>query len=301
MLVYRNVVPICGTSRSVFHCALYLTHIEEHCPANRDNHQGEALYLRSPIAEVPLQTVERALRLLLLFTQKRPEWSLRELSEELGLARSMVHRMLQTLEALGFLIYHADIRRYRLGLSLLTLGQVVYETFDIRQIARPFLEELANQTDTLAFLSVEDGGVAVTLDQVNSQNTRVRLTFTLGNRAPLHASAGSLVILAHMPEEFTQQYVAKPLTRFTANTVTDPVLLLERLQEIRERGYAISRGEVTPGLTAIAAPIFGPGHQLVGTIGVSVVDQMLTPDDLPGLVEKVRVMARQVTLRLGTR
>lgn len=257
--------------------------------------------MRSPVTQAPLQTVERALRVLLLFSHTRPEWSLRELSEELGLARSMVHRMLQTLEALGFLVYHADIRRYRLGLSLLTLGQVVYETFDIRQIARPFLDELATETGTLAFLSVEDGGVAVTLDQVNSQRSRVRLTFTLGNRAPLHASAGSLVILAHMEPEFIQQYLQRPLERFTPNTVTDPTVLQERLQDIRERGYAISRGEVTPGLTAIAAPIFGPGHQLVGTLGVSMVDQQVTAEDLPNLVEQVRSMARRVALRLGTR
>lgn len=251
--------------------------------------------------EVPLQTVDRALQLLQLFTQARPEWSVTELAAAMGISKSMVHRLALTLQGRGFLSHDPETRRYRLGLSLLTLGQVVYDTFDLRRIVHPFLRELAAGTSGVAFLTVVEGDESVTLDQVLQQQYPIRFSLTRGSRAPLHASASSLSLMAFLPLERVQEYLRKPLRGFTPATITDPAVLMQRLEAIRARGYDMSSGELTPGLTAVGAPIFGPVNRLVGAVGFSAVDQYFTPESAPRLIARVMDVARQVSARLGAR
>lgn len=244
-----------------------------------------------------LQTVDRALTTLLLFTPKRPEWGLTDTANALGVSKSMAARMLKTLCARGLLIQDSQTRRYRVGLRVLEIALAAHAANNLHRAALPVLKRLVDETGETAFLTVVDGDEAVTLDRVEARNS-LKFSLEVGTRWPLHVGAANRVLLAFLPRAEREEYLTRPLERFTDRTISDPDKLLSELTLIRERGFTHSLGELTPGVHALGAPILGPTGDLLGAVCLAGPEVRFGPSILPTLEGKLRAAATEIASTL---
>ncbi len=215
-----------------------------------------------------LKTVDRALQVLLLFDQTHPEWSSGELAQVLGLHRSIVYRILTTLQRRGFVTQDRYRGRFRLGLKLVELGNVVLAGIDLRDVAHPVMVRLVEETGESTFLTVISGDESVCIDKVDCPH-QVRVTLTIGGRYPLHAGASNRILLAYLPADTVDDLIARGLEPITPHTITDPTQLKDNLATIREQGWAYTLGELTPGVAAVAVPLLDSNGTLVAALSIA--------------------------------
>ncbi len=250
---------------------------------------------RRPDPNGVLRGVERAVALLHRFTAD-PVVDLEGAARHLNVPRSTAYRLLRSLETGGLLVYDPGRRAYRLSLAVARLAQAALSHIDLRSVARPFLQRLAQQTGESAFLLVVQGRSAVVIDTVTS-DAPLKLTYPVGTPWPLHAGASNKVLLAHLPPEEVDEILAGPLPRVTLRTVTDPRRLRAELARIRQRGYAYSRGELTPGVVGIAVPLLY-GGQLLGALAVAGPSARLPVARVPEVVQQLKSAADGVLYEL---
>jgi len=222
--------------------------------------------------------LERAMDLLALLERSERGRTIRELTEALGLPRSTVYRILNTLQA------HEIVRRtpagaYLLGARLIALAGKVHTSlapYDLAELALPFMQRLTEQTGEPCKISVFDGASAQVVAAVLGSR-EYSLTPAAGTSFPLHAGAASKLILAHLPTSEVDAFLARPLERYTTRTVTDPGKLRAELARIRRQGFAFDRGEHGASVHAIAAPIFEGRGRFVGALSIPFVGDKDVP------------------------
>ncbi len=183
-----------------------------------------------------------------------------------GVPKSTAHRLLNELVDIGALRFDEEPRRYSGGLLLARLGSEVASGYDLRQIARPHLEQLHEQTGHTATLGVRNGDEGVYLDKVESADFGIRLHSEIGKAFPLHCTGIGKVLLAAAPKAEQEQVLRRKLAALTRNTITDRSALRDELATIGERGYAIDNEEITRGMICIAAPVYGPDGRTAGAL-----------------------------------
>jgi IclR family acetate operon transcriptional repressor len=188
-----------------------------------------------------------------------------ELGRRLGVNASSASRLLATLER-GGLVEREAQGPYRLGLGLVRLAHAALARLDVRELARPLLAQLAEETGETATLSLPaDGpGEAVTVDFVPSPAS-VASTAALGRPTVPHATATGKVVLAFGAAGPTP---AGPLEPLTPRTITDRRALEREVAETRRRGWAEALGEREPDLHAVAVPVRRRGGELVAVLAV---------------------------------
>lgn len=211
----------------------------------------------SPLATVP--TADRVLQVLAVLAQQGKSMPAAELMERTGLARSTLYRQLARLKRWGFVLESDGF--YAPGpLSLqLALGFDLASHL-VRQ-ARPDMVDLAQQSQESVGLIVAVNDQAICLDMVESQHS-LRCSFEKGRSVPLRAGASAKCVLAHLPEAvraavLDSQWGAGTPERDAAQRETDA---------IRKAGFAMTAGEVDPGVWGCSVPLFGASRQSVGAI-----------------------------------
>ncbi len=203
-----------------------------------------------------IAAVERAADVLLLFAEStRQTLGVTEVSDELGMSKTAVHRILASLRSRHLIDLDGQTHRYRLGTQAMVLGLRYLGRLDVRQLALPHLHELSAETNETATLSVRTGDTRVYIDQVPPLR-EVMMSVSIGVPFPLHAGASSKAFLAFLPKEDLAAYLLRHLTALTDRTITDREELERELGLIRDRGWAHSNGERQIGASSIAAPIF---------------------------------------------
>lgn len=216
-----------------------------------------------------VQSVDRAMQILLAFDSEAQELSINELSRRVRLSKSTVHRLLTTLATRSFVEQNNQNGKYRLGLALYELGTQTILARSFVAEAEPFLKEIVGLYGETASLSVLEDIHSVIVEKFES-SAALRLTSQIGRRSHLHTSASGKVLLAYQPSPLQEELIARlPLPRFTPNTITDPRELKRHLAEIRRRGYAVDNEEVSEDLICIGAPVFNHSGQVVAAISAS--------------------------------
>jgi DNA-binding IclR family transcriptional regulator len=227
----------------------------------------------APAPARPVGSVARALALLDELAASDTGLGVSELARRIGVNASTASRLLATLEHDGYVA--RDPRGpYRLGLKLVALADRALARLDIRELARPSLEELVAATGETATLSVPGEHAAVTVDFVPSASS-VSSVARLGRPSVAHATAAGKVMLAFAFAD-DPLAAAGELVAFTERTITDPGVLRAELTAVREHGYASAVGEREPDLAALAAPVFGRAGALVAILGLQGPDSRLT-------------------------
>ncbi len=181
--------------------------------------------------------------------------SVSEVAAHLDINRSAAHRFLATLRELGWAEKDGD-GKYRLTFRVLEQAMKVADRFEIRGMARPFMQRLAGLTNETVNLGYWDGRGIVHLDKIDSQNI-LRMDSRIGSKAPAYCTALGKSILAFLPEEEADGYMAsETFTSTGPNTITSPEALKIELRKIRKKGVALDDEEMAPGLRCVAAPVF---------------------------------------------
>jgi DNA-binding IclR family transcriptional regulator len=216
-----------------------------------------------------------------------------EVARLTGINASTVSRLLATLAHAGYVEHVTESGRYRLGLRLLELGNAVLARLDLREIARPHLQALAEETGETVTLSAPGEGHAVTVDFVQSASV-VQSVARLGRPSIGHATAAGKIVLA-----FSEGDPRAKLEAYTDRTITNRRTLAAELERIRSQGFAEAAGERELELNAIAAPVWGAHAELAGILGLQGpaprFGQAAMHSALPVLVER----AAAITAGLG--
>lgn len=210
-----------------------------------------------------------------------------------GLARSSAHRLLTEAEQLGWVTRVG--RRFELGMALFELGELVPVKHRLRTAALPHVQDLFAVTEETVHLAVRDGDDAVYVEKLHG-HASLPLPSRTGGRAPLTCTAVGKALLAHAPREVVDDVLARPLRRFTPQSVTDPAVLARQLAEVRRTGTAVEREEAAPGGGCVASAVLVGGVP-VAALSVSVPLERFRPERLAPAVRTAalglsRVLAR---------
>lgn len=186
-----------------------------------------------------------------------------DLARRTGISASTVSRQLGTLTRSGLVEHVPATGRYRLGIRVLRLASAVLGRLDLRDVARPHLEELVHTVGETGTLSIPGRSDAITVDFVPTDRYLQGVT-RLGRPSVGHASSAGKVMLAFGEVPLPRGR----LTAFTPVTITDPVLLAEEIERVRSRGYAEAIDEREVGLSAIAAPIWEASGALAAIVAL---------------------------------
>ena len=243
-------------------------------------------------------SIQRALQILELFGRETGPLGVSEISRIVGIHKSTIHRLVITLEHAGWLLRVPGSDKFRLGLKVLALGRIVDRSITSCSAARPVLEELAADTGETVILTMSDDEGAICVDKIETTH-RLKISSELGQHFPLHAGATGFAVLMCMPEERVRQILyEKPLRAFTPKTITDPGRVFEKYLERRQKGYIVASGEVDPGVTGIAVPVYFPFEHSCGSVGVTLPDNRATGETLDVLVRKVMNAAEEIRTRV---
>jgi DNA-binding IclR family transcriptional regulator len=216
-----------------------------------------------------LKTLDLALKVIQMFTDKKPVWGGRELANELNINHTKIYRILETFEKNHFIYQDPETKKYSLGMASLKLGMTMYSGLKTKDVIRPILKELSVKTGESVFLTILDRDEGITLEAFEPEN-KVKFSVSVGSRAPLYVGASYRSILAYMSEDFIDYYIrTQDLKKYTKNTMSEPDQLKKELIRIKEQGWAISEGEYTPDIVAIAVPLFDGNQKVIGSVTVS--------------------------------
>ena len=216
-----------------------------------------------------LKSINHCLDIMELFlVETEKGCSLGEVTAACGLTKAATHTILANLVQRDYLAYDPNRRRYFLGIRTWELGARYLDSIDFIQIVQPVLRALVEITGETALLSRYTHGYVVYLDSVLT--TASVATYTkLGARAPAYCTATGKAQLAFAPSSEVDHFCAQEKKRYTEYTITGADALRSELHHIRESGYAINRGEYSPDVTGVGAPVFSRAGDLVGGIGIS--------------------------------
>jgi len=181
------------------------------------------------------------------------EPTLSHLAEESDLVKSTVHTHLKTLIRTGYVIKHE--KSYSLSYKFLDLGMDKRESNPLVKTAQPVIRQVAEETEEVIWLYVEENGYAVAVD--NAKGPRgVQIIGRTGSRKQMHNTSGGKAILAHLPDERIEAIIDQHgLKKTTENTITDREKLFSELEEIQEQGSAFNDEEEVEGIRAVGVPI----------------------------------------------
>jgi Transcriptional regulator len=241
-----------------------------------------------------IQSVLNALKLLERIGTLQPV-GVSQLSRDVGLPKTSVQRAVRTLAEAGWVrSVEGDLTRWELTSRMLGISLQAFGEYSLRDYAEWAMDELRRRTDETIHLVSLDGDCGLVIHRLDSSQA-VRAFVQVGTRSPLHATASGQAILAFLPEAKVQEIVSDNLQRYTDRTVTDPKTITDRLERVRERGYAVNVGEWRSEVASISSPILSVDGTAIAAMTISIPLSRYSED----VVEKFGSWARELTQALG--
>ncbi|MFT3776922.1 MAG: IclR family transcriptional regulator [Ottowia sp.] len=214
-------------------------------------------------------TLVKGLQLLEVLSARDGAAGISELAAELQLGRSNVHRLLQALVELGYVVRDGERGSYRASLKIWELGARALHRLDFREAAAPAMRQLLAQSNETVHLSVLSGDEVIYIDKLDSPEP-VRAYSTVGGRAPAYCVATGKVLLAWRDEPAASSLLSvRPLHAYTPSTAPDTAALALALERVRRQGFAVNRGEWRASVWGIASPLRGAGGRVIAALGIS--------------------------------
>jgi DNA-binding IclR family transcriptional regulator len=248
--------------------------------------------------------LERGLRILAEFSAREPVLGAPELSKRIGIPRTTTFRLLQTLEALGFLERANGDRHFRLGVAVLRLGFEYLSSLELTDFGTPILERLRDATGFTAHLVIRDQRDVVFVAKAQShQSMFSSVKVQVGTRLPAHATVHGHVLMGDLtPGALRELYPEKKLEQFTERTPATVDELYERVRECAAAGFAVSEASFERGISVVTAPVRDQSGKIVAAVTVTVPRSDLgEPDDRRQLIETVCGAACDLSARLNYR
>lgn len=244
-----------------------------------------------------VQSLERGLAIIRVFSARTPSLTVTEIAQMTGLTRAAARRFLLTLVELGYVT--SDGRRYELTPRVLELGYSYLSALSFPEVALPHLERLVTDAQEASEGAILDGGDVVYVVRVPGP-ALMTISVNVGARMPAFATALGRALLAGLPDEALERYLAGvKMPALLPRTITDPGRLREELMKIREQGYAMVDQELEEGLIALAVPVRDRSRRVVAAINVSTHIGRKSADDMRGLLPAVQQAAANIEAGLS--
>lgn len=201
-------------------------------------------------------SLENSLTLLTLFTMDEPELGVTSISKKLGVSKSTAHRLLTSLVQEGFVYKDSKTNLYSLGATILSLVNIVNSQIHISNEVIPLLNILVEKTKHSAHLAILENENVVYIQTMKGVYPCLD-SIQLGTKRPAHLTAAGQVILANNREELNLA------------EITNSDLFHEKLNMIREKGNAISKGEFKQGVTELAVPVYKNRTDVIASISIT--------------------------------
>jgi DNA-binding IclR family transcriptional regulator len=248
--------------------------------------------------ESHLSSVKNALRILTCFSMDEPEKKISDISASLGLNKSTVSRTMATLASEGFVFKDPESKKYRLGLSILSLGGIVNSQMDIYRESQPVLNKIVQELGETAHISVLDNNEVIYLQKVEC-NHPVRFLTHVGRRNPLYCTSSGKALLAHAKEDVFNAVLEKGLEQHTKTTIIESEKLKSHLKQIREQGYSWSNEEYLEGVNSIAAPIYDYKGRVIAALAIVGPKQRIQQSKIKSYSKRVISAANEISSRMG--
>jgi len=242
-----------------------------------------------------IQVLDRAMALVGILSRAPGPLSLTKLAGQAGLHTASAHRILGALMAHG-LVEKTGAGEYDLGVRWLEVGNRLRARLNIRQVAMPYMQQLAELTGETVNLIVRRGDEAVYVERVSGGQTMIQVVQVVGAHAPLHVTAVGKIFLAEDSASGVMGYAERTgLPAYTSNTLTTLDSLNTELNTIRQAQLAHDREEAELGVACIGAPIRDAEGKMVAGLSIS------APADRhkPGWAEALKQAAAQTGTALG--
>jgi len=250
-----------------------------------------------------MNTSDKLLATLALFTTEEPEWTVEDAASRLDLSVSTTYRYFRSLNDAGLIVAPAT-GRYVLGPAIVQLDRQVRLRDPLIKAARPIMRELAERCAVPAMFLLcrlyrnqvmcvhqEQGGTLLDSD----------VAYERGRLLTLHRGAASKIILAGLPARFVRGYQGRNREDMAAvGFGPDWEEVKRSLRQLRSAGISVTYGELDPGMLGIAAPLFDPAGNVMGSLGKVVEDNAETTQALPQLKDDIREAAERITRAIAT-
>jgi len=224
-----------------------------------DVYQGDPNFMTS---------LARGLIVIQAFTQQHPQMTISQLSVKTGLSRAAVRRCLYTLTKLGF-AGAEDGQRYALRPRMLTLSHTYTTSSALSTAAQPILERMSASFRESFSVATLDGEDIVYIARTTVPRV-MAVDLHIGSRLPAYCTSMGRVLLAYLPTEQLEQYLARvDLIPHTTRTITSVEKLRLALRNVRRLGYALVDQELEVGLRSLAVPVYAPSGRVVATVNLS--------------------------------
>lgn len=239
--------------------------------------------------EATVKTVDRAARLLRSLAGHPDGAMLSAVARETGLGKGTVHRLLNALIDAGLVFQDSESKLYRLGAGLALLGHAAHRQ-DLATLAKPFLLQLAEETQDTIYASVREGGAAVCVAREIGAFPIRTLSLDVGHLRPLGVGSGSLALFAFLPDDEIGVLIEKNaawLARYPGHSRKE---LLAKVAETRRRGYSLVEGKIIPGMNAMGVPIIGSDGRAVAALSLAAITDRVSG---PRIGQLARMLARE--------
>jgi IclR family transcriptional regulator, acetate operon repressor len=223
---------------------------------------------------VSREPVARALDVLAWLADHRSDpLVVRQIARDLDTTPSTVHRIFGTFSDRG-LIARGDHGEYVTGLELYRICAAIASELSPARIAHSHLRQLSRECNETTLFGIYDSGRGqmMFIDRVEALHP-LRYVVEMHRWIPMHAGATSLAILAFLPEAERHRIYATGLDAQTPETIVAVDALEAELERVRQRGYAHSMGQCTPGAAGFGAPVFDSAGVVCGDLCVTLPQQ----------------------------
>lgn len=240
-----------------------------------------------------IQVIDRAARLLAAIAAAGGPVSLKYLSADTGLHPSTTFRILAALQQ-HELVEKGPDGSYTLGRGLARLAQRLPARPDLRELAKPIMNELRDRTGETVNLTVREGDEVVYVERV-LPNRMMRVEQVIGSRAPLHVTAVGKLLLGEDSEEACRDYARRTgLPKYTANTLVSQKSLLADIKQCVARGYARDNEEAELGVGCVGVLVRDTRGEAVAGLSISAPRERLKEDWIPLLQTAGRRLSRHL-------
>lgn len=241
-----------------------------------------------------MQTVDKAVKLLNLFSVEQPEVGLSDLARRAGYDKAATRRLLVALKNHEFIEQNPDNRRYRLGPGFLHLARVREVTQPLVAVLQPALSRLTDMTGETAHASLMSDNTLSTIS-ICFPDRGNRAHLELGETLPLHATASGIAVLAFSPGN-PLKMLPDTLSAFTEDTLLEPHAVSRLVAAARDLGVAVMDSSYCSEITGIAVPYFSASGSVLGSIAVATPNSRMS-ERLSGEIRKALMSECAVVTR----
>jgi IclR family KDG regulon transcriptional repressor len=222
-----------------------------------------------------------------------------ELSQRLTMSKTTVHRFLQSLKGLGYVVQDAETERYRLTIRLFELGAKGLESVDLVREADIEMQRIAQLTREAVHLGAFDEDSIIYIHKVDA-DYGLRMQSRIGRRNPLYSTAIGKVLLAGMEPGAVREILSRvEFKRSTRKTLSSVEAVLSILPRVREQGFGEDNEEQEEGLQCMAVPVFDRFGRVIAGLSISFPTMRCGADTKSHYVELLKRAGFAVSAQLG--